>query len=160
MSFIWSVNGIHSLPDVPKGTTYHSAFFCDVIVSDLLEKVCVHSQRRTIKGALVHLDSVRLRNSKKSKQCLIEFRAGRMPHPPDSPDLAASEFFCLFFCFCRLRVLRSPTCRNLEISPSSPSKAELDCLTSTPKTLLLHRHNCLRDFVIPGSLVYHLSPSH
>jgi hypothetical protein len=29
---LWSVNGIHSLVDVPKGNTYNSAFFCDTIV--------------------------------------------------------------------------------------------------------------------------------
>jgi hypothetical protein len=40
ISIIWSVNGIQSLLDLPKGTTYNSAFFCDCVMSDLVENLC------------------------------------------------------------------------------------------------------------------------
>jgi hypothetical protein len=33
------VNGIQSLVNVPKGTTYDKTFFSDFVVPDLLEKV-------------------------------------------------------------------------------------------------------------------------
>jgi transposase len=36
ISALWSVNGIHRLEDVPKGTSYDSAFFCDIIVPRLV----------------------------------------------------------------------------------------------------------------------------
>jgi hypothetical protein len=49
ISVIWSVNGIHSLPDVPKETTYDTTFFGDVVILDLLENVCAGSPRRTLK---------------------------------------------------------------------------------------------------------------
>jgi hypothetical protein len=32
ISILWLVNGIHSLLDVPKGTTYNAAFFTDVVL--------------------------------------------------------------------------------------------------------------------------------
>jgi hypothetical protein len=90
---IWSVNGIHSLLDVPKGTTYNSIFFCDVVVSDLLENVCTHSRRQTLKRVWVHVDNACLHNSKKSNECLAKFHARRVPHPIYSPYFAPSDFF-------------------------------------------------------------------
>jgi hypothetical protein len=39
ISVIWSVNGIHSLFYVPKGTTYNTTFFCDVSFPDLRKNV-------------------------------------------------------------------------------------------------------------------------
>ena len=46
ISILWSVNGIHSLEDVPKGTTDDSAFFCDIIVPSLVHVLCSDSARR------------------------------------------------------------------------------------------------------------------
>jgi hypothetical protein len=40
MSVIWSVNGIRSLLEVPKGTRDNSTFFCDVVMPDMLKNVC------------------------------------------------------------------------------------------------------------------------
>jgi hypothetical protein len=39
ISIIWSVNGIHSLLDVPKGTTYNSTFFCQSVLIDLIQNL-------------------------------------------------------------------------------------------------------------------------
>jgi hypothetical protein len=41
----------------------------------------------------MHLQNARPHNSKKSNECLTEFRARRVPHPVYSPDLAPSDFF-------------------------------------------------------------------
>jgi hypothetical protein len=93
ISIIWSVNWIHSLLDVPKGTPYNSTFFCDVIVPHLLENVRAYSRRRTLKGVLVHLDKGRPHNPKKSNKYLTEFRARRVPHPAYGLYLASNDFF-------------------------------------------------------------------
>jgi hypothetical protein len=93
ISVISSVKRIHSLLDVPKGTTYNTTFFCDVVIPDLLENIGAGSRRRTLKGIVKHLDDARPRNSKKSNECLTEFRARRVPHPAYRPDLAPSDFF-------------------------------------------------------------------
>jgi hypothetical protein len=39
ISLLWSVNGIHSLVDVPKGSTYNSAFFDDTVVPSLFHGI-------------------------------------------------------------------------------------------------------------------------
>jgi hypothetical protein len=93
ISAIWSVNGIHSLLDVPKGTTYNSTFFCQSVLPGLIRKLGEHSRRRTLKGLFVHLDNARPHNSRESSQCLKDFHPTRMPHPAYSPDLAPSDFF-------------------------------------------------------------------
>jgi hypothetical protein len=93
ISVIWSVNGIHSLLDVPKGTTHNRTFFCDVVVPDLHEHVHAHSRRLILKRVLMHLDNARLHNSKKYNECHTEFRARRVPHPAYSSDNTPSDFF-------------------------------------------------------------------
>jgi hypothetical protein len=36
---LWSVKGIHSLLDVPKGKMYRTAFFTDAVMPYLIENV-------------------------------------------------------------------------------------------------------------------------
>jgi hypothetical protein len=44
---LWSVNGIHSLLDIPKGTRYNTAVLTDVVLPCLIENVgCVLIRRR------------------------------------------------------------------------------------------------------------------
>jgi hypothetical protein len=93
ISALWSVNGIHSLLDVPKGTIYNSKFFYDAIAPDLPEYVRGYSRGRTVKGVLVHPDNIRPRDSKKSHECLTEFRARRVFHPAEGPDAVPNDFF-------------------------------------------------------------------
>jgi hypothetical protein len=38
VSILWSVNGIHSLHDVPRGKTYKTAFFTDAVLTSLIER--------------------------------------------------------------------------------------------------------------------------
>jgi hypothetical protein len=93
ISVIWSVNGIHSLLDVSKGTTYNSTFFCQSVLPDLIRNLGAHSRRRTLKGLFVHLDNACPHNSRESSQCLKDFHVIRMPQPAYSPDLSPSDFF-------------------------------------------------------------------
>jgi hypothetical protein len=57
VSIIWSVNGIHSLFDLPKETIYNSTFFYDIALPNFIRNLCTHSQRSTLKGILMHLDN-------------------------------------------------------------------------------------------------------
>jgi hypothetical protein len=57
ISVLWSVNGIHSLFDVPRGESCNSAFYCHVVVSTLIEDICSRSHPRSLKGVCVHLDN-------------------------------------------------------------------------------------------------------
>jgi hypothetical protein len=50
ISFLWSVNGIQSLVDALKGSTYDSALFCDTVVPNLFDGITIHSRRKPIRG--------------------------------------------------------------------------------------------------------------
>jgi hypothetical protein len=93
MSVIWPVNGIHSLLDVPKKTTYNITFFSDVVFPDFIENICAGIRRRTPKRITMHLDNAHPHNSRKSDECLTEFRAPRVPHAAYSRDPAPNDFF-------------------------------------------------------------------
>jgi hypothetical protein len=93
ISVLWSVNGMQSLEDVPKATTYHSAFFCDIIVPSLVQGLCSDSARRSLKGCDIHFDNTRPHNSKRSTECLRTPKIKRIPQPSYSPDKAPSDFF-------------------------------------------------------------------
>jgi hypothetical protein len=56
-------------------------------VPDLVNSTCAHSQRKRLKGIMVHLDDARLHNSRKPTECLEQFRAHTVPHPTYSLDL-------------------------------------------------------------------------
>jgi hypothetical protein len=71
ISILWSVNGIHSLFDVFKGTVYNIAFFTDAIMPNLTEKVRSRTRRRTLKGWSIHMDNARPHSSGRA-QGLIE----------------------------------------------------------------------------------------
>jgi hypothetical protein len=94
---LWSVDGIHSLVDIPKGELCNSSFFCSVIVPGLVEDICSGSRRGSLKGSYVNLGNARPHNSRQSNDCLRGTKAQRMPQPAYSPDLAPSSFFLFGF---------------------------------------------------------------
>jgi hypothetical protein len=62
-------------------------------VFDLVESICAHSRKRTLKGIIVHLDNAYPHNSRKSTECVEQVRARRVTHPDYSSDLAPNDFF-------------------------------------------------------------------
>jgi hypothetical protein len=97
ISILWFVSGIHSLVDIPKGESYNSAFFCNVVGSSLVENICSGSGWRSLKGLYVHLNNARPHNSHQSNDCLPSTKAQWMPQPAYGPDLAPSDFFLFGF---------------------------------------------------------------
>jgi hypothetical protein len=70
ISLLWPVNGIDSLVDVPKGSTYHSAFFCNTVVPNLFDGIPLHFRRKSLKGLPIHLDNARPYNATQSTERL------------------------------------------------------------------------------------------
>jgi histone-lysine N-methyltransferase SETMAR len=97
ISVLWSVNGIQSLRDIPKGETFNSAFFCDVALPSLIGNSCSLSRRRSLKGLDVHLENAHPHNSRQPSHCPRAMRARRMAQPAYSPALAPSDFFLFGF---------------------------------------------------------------
>jgi hypothetical protein len=85
VSILWSVTGIRSLVDVPRGTAYNSAFLCEIIVPSLVDGICSHSRRKSLKGLYLHLDNalphiirgapLNVFAQQKSNECLTRLRA-------------------------------------------------------------------------------------
>jgi hypothetical protein len=78
ISIFWSVNGIHTLFDVPKGSKYHRAFVCDQIVPSLVHGITSHGRRKTLQGFMIRLDNASPHNSRRSHECLEAHRATRL----------------------------------------------------------------------------------
>jgi hypothetical protein len=57
ISLLWSVNGIHSLVDVPKGSIYNSAFNCDPVIPSPFDGITLHSRRKSLKRSIIQLDN-------------------------------------------------------------------------------------------------------
>jgi transposase len=72
---------------------YHTTFFIESVVPDLMEHVCQESQRKMFRGIMAHLDNARPHTSRKSEAALATTKACRIPAPAYSPDLSPSDFF-------------------------------------------------------------------
>jgi transposase len=114
LSVLWSVSGIHSLTDVPKGSTYNSAFLCDIVIPELVQNICSSSRRKSLKGMYIHLDNARPHNSRRATECLSRTKAKRVPHPAYSPDLAPSDFFLFGFLKTKLQEYDIPDRETLK----------------------------------------------
>jgi hypothetical protein len=68
ISILWSVNGIHSLLDVPKETTYNTRFFTDAVMPGLIENVRSWTRRNILKYWLICMDNARPHNSGRSQR--------------------------------------------------------------------------------------------
>jgi hypothetical protein len=93
ISVFWSANGSHSLFDVPKGSTYNTAFFCDQVIPSLVQRITSRGRRKALQGFMIHFDNVSPDNSRRPRECLGSYRATRLQHQAYSPGLAPSDFF-------------------------------------------------------------------
>jgi hypothetical protein len=66
---LWSVNGIHSLLNVPKGTTYNTAFFFNAVLPGWIETVRSQTRRKTLKGWLATW-TVRILTIRGTQRCI------------------------------------------------------------------------------------------
>jgi hypothetical protein len=92
ISIFWSVHGIHSLADVPKGTMCRTVFFTDVVMSSLIKNITSRNRRKTMKGCLIHMDNSPP-HSISCCECMRVSKAEGLFHPASSPDIAPSDFF-------------------------------------------------------------------
>jgi hypothetical protein len=87
------VNGISSLVDVPKGSIYDSAFFCNIVLPSLFDVIALYSRRKSLKGLYINLNNARSHDTRRSTECLHAKKIHRIPHLAYSSDLAPSTFF-------------------------------------------------------------------
>jgi hypothetical protein len=111
---IWPVHEIHILVDVPKGASYKSAFFYDVVVPSLIADIGSHSGRKSLKCLYVHLDNARPHNSRQSIDCLQATKARRMAQSAYSPGLTPSDFFLFGYLKQKLQEVHIPDRERLK----------------------------------------------
>jgi hypothetical protein len=78
---------------VPKGTTHNTDFFCNEVLPSLKRDIASRGRRETLRRLVIHMDNARPQNSERVQECILASKAGRLPHPAYSPDLAPSDFF-------------------------------------------------------------------
>jgi hypothetical protein len=67
VSTFWSVNGIHGLLGVLKGTTYNTAFAIDPVLPYMVENVRARICRKTLAGWLIHMGNACPHNSRQAQ---------------------------------------------------------------------------------------------
>jgi hypothetical protein len=76
-----SVHGIHSLVNVPKRRSYHSAFLCHTIILSLAGEICSHSGCKFLKGDDIRRDNARTQNFVRSIECVRKMKDKQKPRP-------------------------------------------------------------------------------
>ena len=76
---------------LPQGQSFNCEYFISNVMIPTLQRFQEVTGR---KKAKLHLDNCRVHNSKKSYEWYNLNHIIRIPHPPYSPDLAPSDFFC------------------------------------------------------------------
>jgi hypothetical protein len=82
----WSIDGIRSLLDFPKRTTYNTVFFTDAVIPCLTENVCSRTHSKTLKCWFIHMDHTCPHDSGPAQSCIWVPRTEYLLHPADSPD--------------------------------------------------------------------------
>jgi hypothetical protein len=75
--------------------TFNSTYFCATGIPCLASSVFPYQATRRKQRIYLHVDNVRPYNSKDSVQCINDSKLKRMPYPPNSPDIAPSDFYFL-----------------------------------------------------------------
>jgi hypothetical protein len=90
---IWWVNGFHLLDLMPPQCIFNTRYFLEHVMAPLVQTVFSQWKTRYTSQLNVHIDNRRVHFSKVTEQFLIENQLLHVPHPPDSPDLALSDFW-------------------------------------------------------------------
>jgi hypothetical protein len=68
--------------------------YCDQhVIPDIQQSVCLSNRRKTLKGILLHPGNASVHNSRPSSEKIESAKLPIVPHPPDGPDQAPSDFF-------------------------------------------------------------------
>jgi histone-lysine N-methyltransferase SETMAR len=97
ITVIWDVNGFHVLSLMPSQCRFNAQYSMEHVIAPLVQTVLSQGTIRYTPRLNVHLDNCLARFSKVTEPFFIENQRLHVPHPPYSPDLAASDFW-IFGC--------------------------------------------------------------
>jgi hypothetical protein len=94
---LWSANGIQGLVEVPKGSTYNSAFFCGTVVTCLFDGITVTFPKKITQSLYIHLENARPHDARRSTECLHTEKIQWIRHPAHTLNLALGDFFLFVY---------------------------------------------------------------
>ena len=92
LTFFWDYNGPILEHRIPRGSTVTSATYSDLLRENL--QPAIRQKRRGLlaMGVCLFHDSARPQTATTTVSTVEELRLEGMPHPPQLPDLAPSDF--------------------------------------------------------------------
>ena len=78
---------------VPRHTTVTSAYYSNVLRSQLLRHLRTERSEKVKNGWILHHDNAPAHTARLTQECLQELNVSVLPHPPYSPDLAPCDFW-------------------------------------------------------------------
>jgi histone-lysine N-methyltransferase SETMAR len=93
LTVIWGIGGFHAVAMSPARGRFSTEYFFTDLIDPLLAKLFVEGKKSRALRLNVHLNNCRVHSSNALKQFSDENSLVTVPHPPDSPDLAPSNFW-------------------------------------------------------------------
>ena len=101
LTVFWNPEGFLVVDLLPEGMHFNSEYF----INNILEKIFqIIAERRAEchRKVTLHFDNARPHTARKVTQYMGVRHMKRAPHPPFSPDIAASDFY--LFCYLKDRL--------------------------------------------------------
>jgi hypothetical protein len=89
LTVVWNPHGFHVIKVLPRGCKWTSQYYIDNILPEIFALHIAGDRRKLV----IHGDNARPHVSRGVKRSLEERGLRTALHPPDSPDLAPSDFF-------------------------------------------------------------------
>jgi hypothetical protein len=90
---IWGANGFQMLDLIPSECRFNAQDFVEHVMAPLVQIVFPQGRTRSTPRLNVHLENCRVHFSKVTEQFFIKNLLLHVPHPPDTRDLAPSDFW-------------------------------------------------------------------
>jgi hypothetical protein len=81
-TLIFSVYGLLTLNQLPKGQNMNSQYFCDVVLEETKEALTSIPEKSGIEGMMIHLDNCKVHNSGRTTRQFQDFQVTRLRHLP------------------------------------------------------------------------------
>jgi len=96
LTVFWNTEGFIIIDLLPEGLKFNSEYFINNILERIYQMtsdLCLKSRHKIT----LHFDNARVHTARKVIQYMDLHRMKRAPHPPFSPDIAASDFYLFGF---------------------------------------------------------------
>jgi hypothetical protein len=93
LTVLWSTRGPLVVKWMERGQCFNSAYFCGVVINELVKKLKTMRYFPRKNWYHLHLDNARPHVSQMASRYITDNGFVKMPHPPYSPDIAPSDFY-------------------------------------------------------------------